>query len=312
MGCGIRSLVLGIAAAALIAPAATADCFTYQSRSPVAGAAPPKFRAAMLRVDGPKKTPSARPARPKAARPKAARPTATTVRKAKATRNRPSVRKASAPRPARKAGTQRAVVLPPKPWGLTAPGPTPFPIAQREIDTPESVILITTTICESGPVLPPSPELLETPPPETEAPPFQVFPPGGEPPFDDEGGVTVFPPPVLPPPFVDEGDVTVVVFPPPEQPPVFPPTVFPPPGPPVGPPTVTPPQTPPDTPPVTPPPGPPPVPPVGPPVGPPPITPAEPPGPPVTPIPEPSTWALMILGFGLAGAGLRRRRLSVS
>jgi hypothetical protein len=25
-------------------------------------------------------------------------------------------------------------------------------------------------------------------------------------------------------------------------------------------------------------------------------------------IPEPSTWALMILGFGAAGAGLRRRR----
>lgn len=27
----------------------------------------------------------------------------------------------------------------------------------------------------------------------------------------------------------------------------------------------------------------------------------------ITPVPEPATWALMILGFGLAGAGLRRR-----
>lgn len=29
-------------------------------------------------------------------------------------------------------------------------------------------------------------------------------------------------------------------------------------------------------------------------------------------VPEPETWALMILGFGLAGAGLRRRRDTVS
>lgn len=28
----------------------------------------------------------------------------------------------------------------------------------------------------------------------------------------------------------------------------------------------------------------------------------------LTPVPEPATWALMILGVGLAGAGLRRRR----
>jgi hypothetical protein len=27
-------------------------------------------------------------------------------------------------------------------------------------------------------------------------------------------------------------------------------------------------------------------------------------------VPEPSSWALMIAGFGLAGAGLRRRRLA--
>jgi hypothetical protein len=30
-----------------------------------------------------------------------------------------------------------------------------------------------------------------------------------------------------------------------------------------------------------------------------------------TAVPEPTTWAMMILGFGLAGAGLRRRRLTV-
>ncbi|PZQ56033.1 MAG: hypothetical protein DI570_21305, partial [Phenylobacterium zucineum] len=38
-----------------------------------------------------------------------------------------------------------------------------------------------------------------------------------------------------------------------------------------------------------------------------------PPGPPVTEtpgtvVPEPSAWALMILGFGAVGVGLRRRR----
>ena len=29
-------------------------------------------------------------------------------------------------------------------------------------------------------------------------------------------------------------------------------------------------------------------------------------------VPEPATWALMIAGFGLAGAGLRRRSLALS
>jgi hypothetical protein len=33
--------------------------------------------------------------------------------------------------------------------------------------------------------------------------------------------------------------------------------------------------------------------------------------PPVAPVPEPATWALMILGFGLAGAALRRRAVDV-
>ena len=29
-------------------------------------------------------------------------------------------------------------------------------------------------------------------------------------------------------------------------------------------------------------------------------------------VPEPATWALMIMGFGLAGAGLRRRRTAIA
>ncbi len=37
----------------------------------------------------------------------------------------------------------------------------------------------------------------------------------------------------------------------------------------------------------------------------------QPPGPPVTAVPEPSTWALLIGGFGLAGASLRRRRAAL-
>ena len=31
-----------------------------------------------------------------------------------------------------------------------------------------------------------------------------------------------------------------------------------------------------------------------------------------TPVPEPTTWALMIMGFGTAGAMLRRRRTVVA
>ncbi|MEW5688456.1 MAG: PEPxxWA-CTERM sorting domain-containing protein [Pseudomonadota bacterium] len=50
------------------------------------------------------------------------------------------------------------------------------------------------------------------------------------------------------------------------------------------------------------------------------LPPGSPPGPPTTEpppdtstaVPEPSTWALMILGFGVTGAGLRRRRALTS
>ncbi|MDZ4375263.1 MAG: PEPxxWA-CTERM sorting domain-containing protein, partial [Phenylobacterium sp.] len=55
------------------------------------------------------------------------------------------------------------------------------------------------------------------------------------------------------------------------------------------------------------PPGFPPPPPTGPPTEPPVVPPGPPTEPPVTAVPEPGTWALMILGFGLIGARLRRR-----
>jgi hypothetical protein len=39
--------------------------------------------------------------------------------------------------------------------------------------------------------------------------------------------------------------------------------------------------------------------------------PPPPPPPPVGGIPEPGTWALMILGFGAVGAAMRRRRQAI-
>lgn len=112
-------------------------------------------------------------------------------------------------------------------------------------------------------------------------------PPGGPP-----GGPPTEPP-VTPP------DVPVVNPPPTEPPPGGPPTE-PPVGPPGGPP-VGPPDGPPTGPPTGPPVGPPEEPPVGPPVG--------PPTPPSTPVPEPATWAMLILGYFGLGAALRSARL---
>lgn len=37
-----------------------------------------------------------------------------------------------------------------------------------------------------------------------------------------------------------------------------------------------------------------------------------PPTPPTSPVPEPASWALMVGGFGLAGAALRRQRVAVA
>ena len=129
------------------------------------------------------------------------------------------------------------------------------------------------------------------------------------------GGVAPAPEPGQPPVVTPEPPVVT-----PEPPVVTPPVVTPEPPvvPPVTPepPVVTPP--PPVTPPVTPePPVTPPVPPVTPPVTPPVVTPpvtppvVTPPVPPTSPgvpaVPEPSTWLLMIVGFGALGLRLRRR-----
>jgi hypothetical protein len=162
------------------------------------------------------------------------------------------------------------------------PQPTPVSMAEREMAAPAIYALITTTICESGPVAAPAelPEegvtfLAEEQPPEG----FPGVPSfftggGGPPPFTEPPGGG--PPPTTPPP-VEEEPPTVV-------PPIVPPTEEP--TPPVKPPFEKP--QPPE----------------------PPIPPVNPPTePPTGPVPEPSTWAMMILGFGSIGYVIRRRRL---
>jgi hypothetical protein len=69
-----------------------------------------------------------------------------------------------------------------------------------------------------------------------------------------------------------------------------------------------PPGSPPGPPPGPPPPGPPPPPPPGPP---PPPPPGPPPPPPPPPVPEPDTWMTMLLGFGLSGWLMRRKRARI-
>jgi hypothetical protein len=113
---------------------------------------------------------------------------------------------------------------------------------------------------------------------------------------------------LLSPP-IEELPITAIDLPPFAQlvPPGTPPgvTVTPPPGVLVPPccSIVPPPGPPPPGPPPPPPPGPPPPPP-----GPPPPPPPGPPPPPPPPVPEPATWMTMILGFGLTGWMMRRRR----
>lgn len=284
-----------VAAAALIAPAvARADCQQSMSRIPSGMLAPAKPRIVRTVAK--------------------ARPATTHIRKAVAPHRTPAAhpvrRIAAAGPPHRPAAPHRVRV---------ASQPPTLAMAAEAAATPAAYALIRTTICENGPTateprlamlrapgLGAAPEaplaeavstgngagaapgvftfptvgggggggggvLLPPGPPVTSTPTTPVQPPG--PPVTT---TPVTQPPVTgPPPVTPPGPPVTVI--PPDVPPTFPPPIFPPPG----------------NPPLTPPPGPPPGPPVGPPPG---------------PIPEPASWLLMIAGFGIAGAGLRRRR----
>lgn len=289
---------MAVLAGVLVIPETTrAECVQQMSRMPISGPAAggaPAYRANMMRR-GPVAAPAANPARPRAMKAKA-----TGVRKAR------PVRKATAKRPHRKpaAGIRRAAAAP-----AIAPvlrQPTPMPVAARELATPRAFALIASTVCETGaqalgapdagvPVLAIAPapggEPIDafTPGPDTQpSTPGLDFPIG----FPGGGGPGLFP--VTPP-----GEETPIIEPPVVGPPVTEPPV-------VEPPITEPPTT---EPPVT-------EPPVGPPgVEPPVFPPFEPPivgPPPVTPVPEPSTWAMMILGFGLLGMRLRATSSSAS
>jgi hypothetical protein len=201
-------------------------------------------------------------------RPQAAKPKAAQI----ARKARP-LRKASLNRSARKVRAARRTVAVPAPWVAPArAAPTPMAAAARELATPLSYALISTIICEIGPPLPVAP--------------------GGEiePETAPDDGLVVFPPELLQPgpevffppaPALFPEDKLIILTPPPPDKPLVerPQTLQPPVKPPVGPPQT--PQLP-----------------FNPPVG--PLQPFVP-----TAIPEPATWALMILGFGLLGARLR-------
>lgn len=258
-----------------------------------AGGGAPTYRANMMR-----RAPAARPAAA-AARPRVmkAKATGSAVRKAR------PVRKASVHRPARKATprVRRAAAPSVAPVFRALPAPTPMPVAAYEMATPRAYALIATTICETGPralgapeaavpVLaiapgggPPTDDLIPGTDTETTLPPISRpdFPgPGPTGPTGGGGGPGPTPPPGVEPPLV-EPPVTEPPFveppigPPGEEPPVFPPGEEPPIFPPTGPPVIEPPTGPPIL------------------------------EPPTTPVPEPASWALMILGFGLLGARLR-------
>lgn len=195
-----------------------------------------------------------------------------------------AVRKA---RPAHKASLHRAVRRkPPIVRRAAAPAPTPMAVAAAALATPRSYALISDIVCDSEPaavpVAPPRLTMaLVSPAPD------DVFP-------GPDTGIFL-PPPTTPFP---EEEWPATVAPVPGGPPFIPPEARPPT---LNPPQVTPPAMRPPTgqPPLAPPLLPPPLisPPVGPPVAP----------PPTAPIPEPATWTLMILGFGVLGVRLRRR-----
>jgi len=284
----LAALALSALSGLTVFPAtASADCVERMSRMPMAAqAAPtPRYRAAMLRA-GPAPTGVKRPRATKA---KATVRKAHVVRKASAHR-RPVKVARRAPRPAVVAAAR--------------PRPTPMPVAATELATPLSYALISATVCENGPVAAPVEPLRLAMARAPLEPETGVAVP-------DTGGDTFFPgvtSPDLPSTVSPGPGGTDVVIPP--VPPVEPPEVTPPV---VTPPEVTPPDKPPLTPepPIT-------TPPVNPPTGPPVVTPptgppivTPPTEPPVTAVPEPATWALLIAGFGLVGARLRRRRASL-
>lgn len=299
---GVRSaparpgaLALAVLGGVLVLPGAAsaqADCVQQMSRIPAvapAGAAAPNYRLNMMRR-APVAAPATAAARPRVVKAKAS---GQAVRKAR------PVRKASVKRPARKSApvARRAARAAPAVLAPPARIPTPMPVAARELATPLSYALIGTTICETRAAAPAAADA---------AIPVLAIAPGGDEPGFTDGGVPpgagddgggVFPPAgpggpggLFPPTLPPEGENPIVILPPlepPFEPPIGPPgeeETFPP----IGPPGVEPPVEPPFV--------------VEPPVGPPGV-------PPVTaPVPEPGTWALMIVGFGLLGARLRARR----
>lgn len=271
-----------------------AECVQQMSRMPIAGptaGAAPAYRANMMR-----RTPAARPAAA-AARPRAVKAKATggAVRKAR------PVHKASVHRTARKSAPRirRAAAPVAAPVFRAMPTPTSMPVAAAELATPRAYALIATTVCETGP------RALGAP--DAAVPVLDIAPGGGGGPSDGfiPGTDTETAlPPITGPGFPDAGPTGPTgggpgVAPPPGvEPPVTEPPVTEPPivEPPIVPPGEEPPVVPPGEEPPTFPPG-------------PPVT--EPPTdnpivvPPTTPVPEPATWALMIVGFGLLGARLR-------
>lgn len=287
---------LALTVALLTGEASWASCDTQMSRLPVSAPAArpaPALRAAMVR---------------QALRPKAgpAAPAAVTARavKSKVRKARRMAASHAQHRPHRKrpVQTERAAVRPP-----SGPAPTPMAIAARALAEPAAFALISSTTCVNGPAdggrlyslrapsLAAIPEAGTDPPaPEPEEPPGVTFLPQPSP----SGGLGPgLAPPGGPP----------LVGPPPTQPAVEPPPLVPPLVPPVAPELNRPPPVNPPEPPLGPP---------GPPtVGPPTLLPELPvnpptPRPPLTPgaVPEPSTWVMLIAGFGLVGARARRRR----
>lgn len=294
---GVRSaparpgaLALAVLGGLLVFPGAAsaqADCVDQMSRIPMAGPAAssaPNYRLNMLRR-APTAALAAAAARPRVVKAQAS---------GQAVRKAGPARKASVKRSARKSAPVARRAARPVPAVVAPPArmPTPMPVAERELATPLSYALIATTICEARGAAPAAadaatPVLAITPGGDETGFTEVGFPPGaggGVLPPGPPGDPGVLFPPTLPP-GVESPIVILPPLEPPFEPPIGPPDEK---FPPVGPPGV---EIPVDQPPFV-------QPPIGPPEG-PPLT---------TAVPEPGTWALMIVGFGLLGARLRARR----